>query len=35
MLFSPFITVLLNYDLFVESAGKNGYQAVYEKKKHF
>jgi len=33
MLFWPLI--IFNYDLLVESVRKNGYQAVYEKKKHF
>jgi len=36
MLFRPMI-IFLNYDLFVEteSARKNGYKAVYDKKKQF
>jgi len=34
MLFWPMI-IFLNHDLFVENALKNGYYAVYEKKKHF
>jgi len=34
MLFWP-LKLFLNYDLFVDSARKNGYQAVYKKEKAF
>jgi len=35
MLIWSLIALFLNYDLFVESSGENGYYAVCVKKKHF
>jgi len=35
MVFAANIYLVVDYDLFVESALKNGYQEVHEKKKDF